>query len=110
MCRVLMKPLTERSCSLLTCFNLGKGYEDKRGQPITADLYEKSWLYVNNHPVVCTRHMEVAAVVSAMNPHINATTDSQDLGRLQQASHIIFLVMVCTLVHTELGDNWAMKI
>ncbi|XP_014663754.1 PREDICTED: menin-like [Priapulus caudatus] len=62
----------------------GKGYEDKRGQPITSELAYKSWLYVNGHPVVCTRQMEVAALVSAVNPHINATTDSYDLGCLQQ--------------------------
>lgn len=37
----------------------GKGNEDKRGIPVTHDVYSKSWLYVNGQPVVCNRHMEV---------------------------------------------------
>jgi hypothetical protein len=32
---------------------LGKGNEDKRGQPITASVVEKSWLYLNGQPVIC---------------------------------------------------------
>ncbi|XP_045599748.1 menin isoform X1 [Procambarus clarkii] len=63
----------------------GKGNEDKRGIPVTHDVYSKSWLYVNGHPVVCDRHMEVATIVSNMNPGINATTDSEEVMLLQQA-------------------------
>lgn len=37
----------------------GKGNEDKRGQEIGRGVSARSWLYVNNRPVVCTRHMEV---------------------------------------------------
>ncbi|XP_077998443.1 menin-like [Glandiceps talaboti] len=62
----------------------GKGNEDKRGQPINLGVAEKSWLYLNGHPVVCTREMEVAAMVSGINPSINTTTDSMELGSLQQ--------------------------
>ncbi|KAK8381692.1 hypothetical protein O3P69_015025 [Scylla paramamosain] len=63
----------------------GKGNEDKRGIPVTHDVYSKSWLYVNGQPVVCNRHMEVATIVSNMNPGINATTDSEEVMLLQQA-------------------------
>lgn len=38
---------------------IGKGNEDKRGIPVTDDVYSKSWLYVNGRPIICTRHMEV---------------------------------------------------
>ncbi|KAL1442971.1 hypothetical protein MTO96_030503 [Rhipicephalus appendiculatus] len=54
----------------------GKGNEDRRGQPIPQD---KSWLYLNGHAIPCTRATEVAALVSAINPTITATTDSTEL-------------------------------
>ena len=60
--------------------------EDKRGQPVTAGVLEKSWLYLNGYSVVCTREMEVAAMVSSINPAIDSNTDSIELGDLQQAS------------------------
>ncbi|KAK7068394.1 Menin [Halocaridina rubra] len=63
----------------------GKGNEDKRGIPVTHDVYSKSWLYVNGRPVICNRHMEVATIVSNMNPGINTTTDSEEVMLLQQA-------------------------
>ena len=63
---------------------LGKGNEDKRGQPITESVSSKRWLYLNGYPVICTKEMEVAAIVSAMNPSITATTDSVELGCVQQ--------------------------
>ncbi|XP_037524970.2 menin-like [Rhipicephalus sanguineus] len=59
----------------------GKGNEDRRGQPIPQD---KSWLYLNGHAIPCTRATEVAALVSAINPTITATTDSTELVNLQQ--------------------------
>ncbi|KAL3875111.1 hypothetical protein ACJMK2_038045 [Sinanodonta woodiana] len=62
----------------------GKGNEDKRGQPITVGVSEKNWLYLNGQPVICSREIEVAAIVSAINPSINATTDSVEMGALQQ--------------------------
>ncbi|UYV64350.1 MEN1 [Cordylochernes scorpioides] len=62
----------------------GKGNEDKRGQPILSETQTKSWLYCNGHPVHCTRRMEVAALVSSINPSINATTDSIELSLLQR--------------------------
>ncbi|EFA02211.1 menin [Tribolium castaneum] len=62
----------------------GKGNEDKRGQEIGKGVSARSWLYVNNKPVVCTRHMEVAALVSAINPSLNATHDAFEVALLQQ--------------------------
>ncbi|CAL1526883.1 unnamed protein product [Lymnaea stagnalis] len=62
----------------------GKGNEDKRGQSIALSVAEKSWLYLNGHPVICDRNMEVAALVSAANPSINMMTDSIEMGALQQ--------------------------
>lgn len=50
-------PLNNESKSVHTI--AGKGNEDKRGIPVTHDVYSKSWLYVNGQPVVCNRHMEV---------------------------------------------------
>lgn len=67
----------------MLCF-VGKGNEDKRGQSIVLGVAEKSWLYLNGHPVVCTRQMEIAAIVSSINPAINATVDSVEMGSLQQ--------------------------
>lgn len=62
----------------------GKGNEDKRGQEIGKGVSARSWLYVNNHPVVCTRAMEVAALVSSINPSLNATHDAFEVALLQQ--------------------------
>ncbi|XP_054712604.1 LOW QUALITY PROTEIN: menin-like [Uloborus diversus] len=62
----------------------GKGNEDKRGQPVATGMAEKSWLYLNGYPVKCTRRMEVAALVSGINPSINAMSDSLEVARLQQ--------------------------
>ena len=42
---------------------------------------------MNGYPVVCTRQMEVTAIVSGINPSISATIDSVELGSLQQVSH-----------------------
>ncbi len=63
---------------------LGKGVEDKRGQSVAPGVAEKSWLYLSGNAVVCTRHMEVAAIISGINPAINATMDSVEMGSLQQ--------------------------
>ncbi|XP_030750722.1 menin isoform X2 [Sitophilus oryzae] len=62
----------------------GKGNEDKRGQEIGKGVSARSWLYVNNKPVICTRHMEVAALVSAINPALNANVDASEVAMLQQ--------------------------
>lgn len=62
----------------------GKGNEDKRGQEIGKGVSARSWLYVNNKPVICTRAMEVAALVSAINPSLNATHDAYEVALLQQ--------------------------
>ncbi|XP_064490117.1 menin-like isoform X2 [Ornithodoros turicata] len=59
----------------------GKGNEDRRGEPIPC---EKSWLYLNGNAVQCSRPTEVAALVSAINPSIAPTTDSNQLICLQQ--------------------------
>ena len=62
----------------------GKGNEDKRGQSVEINKAKTSWLYVAGQPVVCDRHMEVAALVSSINPAINASFDSIEVGALQQ--------------------------
>lgn len=62
----------------------GKGNEDKRGQAVGPGISSRSWLYVNNRPVICTRAMEVAALVSAINPSLNATNDAYEVALLQQ--------------------------
>lgn len=62
----------------------GKGNEDKRGQEIGKGVSARSWLYVNNKPVICTRAMEVAALVSAINPSLNANLDACEIACLQQ--------------------------
>jgi menin len=74
----------------------GKGSEDKRGQPVVTGA-ERSWLYAT--PIVCTRQMEVAAMVTAINPTVNATADCYDIAVLQQVFSI--------LQHYEdLGIQW----
>lgn len=62
----------------------GKGNEDKRGQPVDIHKAKTSWLYLAGQPVVCDRHMEVAALVSSINPAVSANVDSVECGVLQQ--------------------------
>lgn len=62
----------------------GKGNEDKRGQEIGKGVTARSWLYVNNNPVICTRSMEVASLVSAINPSLNSSLDAYEVALLQQ--------------------------
>ncbi|KAG9475367.1 menin isoform X2 [Eleutherodactylus coqui] len=63
----------------------GKGNEDRRGQSVSSGVTEKSWLYLNGKYLRCTRHMEVAFMVCAINPSIDAHTDSMELLQLQQS-------------------------
>lgn len=75
----------------------GKGNEDKRGRPVDFDeSTAHSWLYLSGYPVKCTRHMEVASMVTSINPNINSTTDSVELASLQQVrcERICFAVSV----------------
>jgi menin len=60
----------------------GKGNEDKRGQPVVEGGSE--WLYLKGHAVECSRPMEVAALVSAINPSLSATSDAVEVALLQQ--------------------------
>ncbi|XP_033230482.1 menin [Belonocnema kinseyi] len=62
----------------------GKGNEDKRGQPVEAGVASRSWLYVNGQAVICNRAMEVATIVSAINPSLSATADAAEVALLQQ--------------------------
>ncbi|XP_058790079.1 menin [Phymastichus coffea] len=62
----------------------GKGNEDKRGQPVDAGVASKSWVYLNGQAVVCDRAMEVATIVSAINPSFSATADAVEVALLQQ--------------------------
>lgn len=69
----------------LNFFIIGKGNEDKRGQKIKdSGPRHGSWLYVNGHPVICTRHMEVSALVSSINPSINQSSDALEVATLQK--------------------------
>ncbi|KAG7259362.1 hypothetical protein CRUP_010760 [Coryphaenoides rupestris] len=56
----------------------GKGNEDRRGQTITTGVNEKG-SYMK-----CTRNMEVAFMVCAINPSLDLHTDSSELLQLQQ--------------------------
>ncbi|XP_072736902.1 menin [Ciconia boyciana] len=62
----------------------GKGNEDRRGQTVNAGVAERSWLYLKGSYLRCTRHMEVAFMVCAINPSIDLHTDSLELLQLQQ--------------------------
>lgn len=62
----------------------GKGAEDKRGQSVAPGVESQTWLYVAGHPVVCNRYMEVAAIVSAINPSLTATSACLEVADLQQ--------------------------
>ena len=66
---------------MLVVIWLGKGNEDKRGQAIED---EHSWLYLKGFPVICNRHMELAAIISAINPTINGSCDSTEMSIIQQ--------------------------
>ena len=48
------------------------------------NIYEIDLLFCKGQPVVCDRYMETAALVNAINPAINATTDSLEVGELQK--------------------------
>lgn len=74
----------ENGCETAEVTWHGKGNEDKRGQEIGKGVSARSWLYVNNKPVICTRQMEVAALVSAINPSLNASNDAYEVALLQQ--------------------------
>lgn len=71
----------------------GKGNEDKRGQPIGTGVGSLSWLYVNGHPVVCDRHMEVTALVSSINPSLSMTNDVKEVADFQQ--EVLWLLYDC---------------
>uniref|UniRef100_A0A2M4BF74 Menin n=1 Tax=Anopheles marajoara TaxID=58244 RepID=A0A2M4BF74_9DIPT len=62
----------------------GKGAEDKRGQSVAPGVESQTWLYVAGNPVVCNRYMEVAAIVSAINPSLTATSACLEVADMQQ--------------------------
>ena len=49
-----------------------------------AGVASRSWLYVNGQAVICNRTMEVATIVSAINPSLSATADAAEVALLQQ--------------------------
>ncbi|GBP80068.1 Menin [Eumeta japonica] len=61
----------------------GKGNEDKRGRSVGEGVSARSWLYVAGAPVVCSRVMELAALVSSINPTLTATTDVHEVALMQ---------------------------
>ena len=60
----------------------GKGNEDKCGHALPSKT--DSWLYLNGNTMTCDRFVTIATLVSAMNPSINASQDSEELAILQQ--------------------------
>ncbi|KAG8146672.1 hypothetical protein E2320_013795 [Naja naja] len=60
----------------------GKGNEDRRGQTVNSG----SWLYLKGSYLRCTRQMEVAFMVCAINPSIDLHSDSLELLQLQQSA------------------------
>ncbi|XP_053612763.1 menin [Plodia interpunctella] len=61
----------------------GKGNEDKRGRSVGDGVLARSWLYVAGKPVVCTRVMELAALVSSINPTLTPTIDVHEVALMQ---------------------------
>jgi menin len=66
----------------ITWHGHGKGSEDKRGQSV--GLESQTWIYVNGFPVVCNRFMEVAAMVSAINPSLTQSSACLEVADMQQ--------------------------
>ncbi|KAL4702275.1 hypothetical protein ACJJTC_018589 [Scirpophaga incertulas] len=61
----------------------GKGNEDKRGRSVGDGVLARSWLYVAGRPVVCSRIMELAALVSSINPTLTPTIDVHEVAQMQ---------------------------
>lgn len=61
----------------------GKGNEDKRGRSVGDGVSARSWLYVAGKPVICTRVMELAALVSSINPTLTTTIDVHEVAQMQ---------------------------
>ncbi|CAH0406973.1 unnamed protein product [Chilo suppressalis] len=61
----------------------GKGNEDKRGRSVGDGVSARSWLYVAGKPVICTRIMELAALVSSINPTLTPTVDVHEVAQMQ---------------------------
>lgn len=72
---------------------IGKAIEDRRKQPV--DKNDGSWLYLRGHAVVCSRHMELAALVTSMNPVVTGTTDSFELTLVQKVVIAFVHVLSC---------------
>ncbi|KAJ2949846.1 hypothetical protein O0L34_g11162 [Tuta absoluta] len=61
----------------------GKGNEDKRGRSVGEGVLARSWLYVAGKPVVCSRAMELAALVSSINATLTASMDVHEVSQMQ---------------------------
>ncbi|CAH4037756.1 menin isoform X1 [Pieris brassicae] len=61
----------------------GKGNEDKRGRSVGDGVLAHSWLYVAGKPVICTRVMELAALVSSVNSTLTPTIDVHEVSLMQ---------------------------
>lgn len=70
--------------SLTKTFFFLQGAEDKRGQSVSQGCESHSWLYLNGNPVVCDRYIEVAAIVSSINPSLSMTSACLEVADLQQ--------------------------
>jgi len=57
---------------------------DRRGEPLDQEHCARSWLYSGGHPVVCNRQMEVAAIVTAINPNLSSQSTSYEVLEFQR--------------------------
>ena len=58
--------------------------KEKQYVLIILEQTTKSWLYSGGHPVTCNRGMEIAAIITAINPSATATINSQEVVELQR--------------------------
>ena len=67
--------------------SIGKGVEDKRGQPVDQLMAQTSWLYAGGRPIICSRQMEVAAVIMAISPLISSGVICSELVSIQKVRY-----------------------
>uniref|UniRef100_A0A8B9DND0 Menin n=1 Tax=Anser cygnoides TaxID=8845 RepID=A0A8B9DND0_ANSCY len=96
---------------------LPRGPRGPFGGPLGAIPWASSWLYLKGSYLRCTRHMEVAFMVCAINPSIDLHTDSLELLQLQQVGravghavgHAVGLVWGWCGAGTPWGTPWGCR-
>lgn len=80
-----MAPNEYCKIQLIKFFITEKEIEDLHGQKNKDfEVGNVSWHYVNGHPVICNRHMEVSVLVSSINPSFSSSIDSLEVATLQK--------------------------